>query len=195
MKLTNKLFGIIKYLFIIVLCLDLMLFAGNDAIKKPFFDIVMSQKGERALFLFETQENNPNWGNKADAVYISESDEFINIGVAEAQKSNYFISSMWGNKFVYFPKEYCYRINKMTGEINTAEKDYLTNGGLFISRIGVSENKPIYYVGYTQNEDYLRDRQFVYKEQFCFDNGALGWIFITNEKIGQNSSGGMYILI
>ena len=195
MKLSNKLFSIIKYLFIIVLYLDLMLFAGVDAIKKPLFDIIMSQKGESVLFFLETQENNPNWGNKADAVYISESDEFINIGVAKAQKSNYFVSSMWGNRFIYLPKDSCYQINKVTGGINVVENDFIANGGLFIARVGIIKTEPIYYVGYTQNESQITDKSLIYKEKFYFSNGLCGWVFVIDALIEQNDNDRMYILI
>lgn len=183
-----------RYIFIILLCLDLTIYISTDIIKEPIFNIAMSQKGEDVIFFLETQKNNPRWNEKRDAIYISESDEFINIGVAKAQRSNYLVSAIWGSRYIYLPKNDYYQVSKVTGNINTVENDYLANGGLFISQVGILKSEEVFYVGYTRNEAHLAEHEFNFIKKIYFDNGTFGWIFICNEEIGHNSSGGIYVL-
>lgn len=131
----NIFFDIVRYGFIALLCIDLLVFAGTDIIKEPIFDLIMHDKGERVIFFFETEQDDPIWSNKSDAIYISESDAYIHIGVAKAQRSNWFISSMWSTKYIYLPKDFTFRyqIDKTTGTINIKDNGFLENGELFLS--------------------------------------------------------------
>lgn len=192
----NIFFDIVRYGFIALLCIDLLVFAGTDIIKEPIFDLIMHDKGERVIFFFETEQDDPIWSNKSDAIYISESDAYIHIGVAKAQRSNWFISAMWSTKYIYLPKDFTFRyqIDKTTGTINIKDNGFLENGELFLSQVGWKPTTT-YYVGYTYNEAYIIDEEFVYKEKYYFDNGLCGWIFVSDKKIGQNYDGKTYMLI